>query len=100
MTSDRPTETKSAIIFGATGAVGKPLLAQLLSSTHHSNVHAFVRRPFKEASPFKEESRLQEHVIDFDKLIDVSEGSHSAHIVHTIKSIGASSVYITCELLA
>lgn len=86
---------KSAIIFGATGAVGKPLLSELLSSSHYSQIHAFVRRPFKEASDFKNEAKLQEHIIDFEKLIKETGDANTE--AQSIKNVDAEAVYITCK---
>jgi len=83
---------KSCIVFGATGAVGKPLIASLISSTFYSKVHAFVRTPFKDQSNFKDEAKLVEHIIDFDKLLkdDVEQ-------IQSIREVCAEAVYITCE---
>ena len=81
----------SAVIFGATGAVGKPLVSELVSSPHYSQIHAFVRRPFKADSPHKDEAKLIEHIIDFDKLVD-----NDTEQVKAIRDVGAEAVYITC----
>lgn len=80
---------KSAIILGATGATGKPLLTELLGSSHYDRVHAFVRRPFKADSPHKENDKLIEHAIDFDKLTDSQEGAQA------LRDVQAEAVYIT-----
>lgn len=85
----------NAIIFGATGAVGKPLLSELLKSPSYSQVHAFVRRPFKESSEYKNESKLQEHIIDFENLI--KETGDANPEAQSIKNVAAEAVYITCE---
>lgn len=51
-----------AIIIGATGAVGRDLLEQLLASEQYERVDAFVRRELK-----LQHDKLHVHVIDFDK---------------------------------
>ena len=84
---------KSAIIFGATGAVGKPVVAELVASPYYASVHAFVRRPFKAQSAYKDEAKLVEHIVDFDKLTEGSAGAQE------IKALGAEAVYITCGYL-
>jgi len=54
---------KSAILFGATGLVGSSVLKLLLDDSRYYQVHIYVRR----ATGMKH-SKLQEHVIDFEKL--------------------------------
>ena len=83
------TSTRSAIIFGATGAVGKPLLSELLKSSQYDQVHAFVRKPFKSESNHKEEAKLIEHLIDFEKLLEEQRGAEE------IRDVKAEDVYIT-----
>lgn len=51
-----------AIIIGATGAVGRDLLEQLLASENYERVDAFVRRPLD-----VQHDKLCVHVIDFEK---------------------------------
>lgn len=51
-----------AIIIGATGAVGRDLLEQLLASEKYEHVDAFVRRPLDLTH-----DKLHVHVIDFDQ---------------------------------
>lgn len=51
-----------AIIIGATGAVGRDLLEQLLASDKYERVDAFVRRPLN-----VQHDKLCVHVIDFEK---------------------------------
>lgn len=52
----------TAIILGATGAVGSDLLMQLLADPRYERVEAFVRRPLSVTN-----SKLSVHVIDFDQ---------------------------------
>lgn len=90
----------AAIIFGATGAVGKPLVAELIASSYYSKVHAVVRRPFKQESPHKDEAKLVEHVIDFENILKATsskDGGSSSDEVKAVRDIGAEAIYITCE---
>lgn len=52
-----------AIVIGATGAVGKDLVSQLLDDVQFDEVHIFVRR-----SVAIEHPKLYVHVVDFDQL--------------------------------
>ena len=52
---------KKALVIGATGAVGRDLVDQLLQDDAFESVVAFVRRPLAVESP-----KLTVHVIDFD----------------------------------
>ena len=52
-----------ALVIGATGAVGKDLVSQLLADDSFEAVEIFVRRPLAEAVPDK----LTVHVVDFDR---------------------------------
>ncbi|MFB2538551.1 MULTISPECIES: NAD(P)H-binding protein [unclassified Acinetobacter] len=54
---------KTALIIGASGATGKPLLEQLLNDDHFSQVIVFVRKnlPIQHA-------KLTQHIIDFDNV--------------------------------
>ena len=52
---------KRALVIGATGAVGRDLIDQLLQDDAFESVVAFVRRPLAVESP-----KLTVHVIDFD----------------------------------
>jgi uncharacterized protein YbjT (DUF2867 family) len=56
---------KTAIILGATGLVGKQLLKELLANYSFDTVKIFVRR-----STGIKHSKLNEHIIDFDKPAD------------------------------
>lgn len=52
-----------AIVLGATGAVGRDLVAQLLADSTFEEVHLFVRR---QPQGFDSE-RLHTHIVDFDQ---------------------------------
>jgi uncharacterized protein YbjT (DUF2867 family) len=58
----------AALIAGATGLVGKELLALLLASDASREVHSLVRKP----SALKH-AKLHSHVVDFSKLGTASE---------------------------
>ena len=51
-----------ALVIGATGAVGKDLVGQLLADDAFEKVDIFVRRPGGWNSP-----KLTTHLVDFDK---------------------------------
>ena len=53
----------TAIVIGATGAVGIDLVSQLMDDTRFEEVHIFVRRSVSIEHP-----KLRVHVVDFDKL--------------------------------
>lgn len=57
---------KTAIIIGATGLVGSKLLQQLLADEAFATVKIFVRKSTGINHP-----KLEEHIIDFDKFVDV-----------------------------
>ena len=50
-----------ALIIGATGAIGKDLVTQLLADDTYSEVHCFVRKPLALTHP-----KLHAHVVDFE----------------------------------
>ena len=51
-----------ALVIGATGAVGRDLVKQLLKDNVFERVTVFVRRPLGFENP-----KLSVHVIDFDR---------------------------------
>lgn len=59
---------KKALIIGATGLVGRRLLAGLLEEERYGTVYAIVRRPL-----VLEHQKLREIVCDFDRLEEVTE---------------------------
>ncbi|KAH7910060.1 hypothetical protein BJ138DRAFT_1153802 [Hygrophoropsis aurantiaca] len=63
------SKAQSALILGATGATGKHLLSQLLSSPHFSRVGEYGRRVSSlEGKEDAIKSKLEQKVIDFEKL--------------------------------
>jgi uncharacterized protein YbjT (DUF2867 family) len=63
MTTPAAAPPLTAMLAGASGLVGKELLALLCASAHYSAVHSLVRRASGRALP-----KLTEHVIDFEAL--------------------------------
>jgi oxidoreductase len=67
--------TKSALILGASGAVGKHLLREVLTSAHFSRVGEFGRRVTeKERLAGIDTSKLVQKTIDFEKLTEDDQG--------------------------
>jgi uncharacterized protein YbjT (DUF2867 family) len=60
--------SSSALILGSSGLVGSHLLALLLHSPHYATVRSLVRRPSGRVH-----GKLEEHLVDFDRLADVRE---------------------------
>lgn len=54
-----------ALVLGATGAVGRDVLAQLLADADYAQVDIFVRR-----APDIRHDKLNVHVVDFERLAD------------------------------
>jgi uncharacterized protein YbjT (DUF2867 family) len=59
------TAPRGALLAGATGLVGRSLLALLLESPRHAQVHALLRRP---APDLPAHPKLRTLVVDFDRL--------------------------------
>ncbi|MCI0706669.1 MAG: oxidoreductase [Ignavibacteriae bacterium] len=57
--------SKSALVFGATGLVGSHCASQLLASNDYSSIVVFTRSPLPLSHP-----KLTKHLIDFNKLDD------------------------------
>ncbi|KDN44512.1 hypothetical protein K437DRAFT_236506 [Tilletiaria anomala UBC 951] len=80
----------SAIIIGATGAVGKQLLAALLDAQTYTSVHAFGRRPTGVTH-----SKLTEHTLDFEKLYEEAQNNSDGEESKKLSEVGADSIFIT-----
>lgn len=72
-----------AVIIGATGAIGQCLLGELLSSKNISKVVSLGRRNATVLAEYsvdqkaeEESGRLEQHVIDFEKLSTETVGEH------------------------
>jgi oxidoreductase len=61
---------KSALIIGATGATGTPLLLELLNSSHYTRVGEFGRRlTALDSLPASAKDKLVQKPLDFEKLL-------------------------------
>jgi len=73
---------RSALILGATGAVGRHLLIELLASSEYSQVTELGRKvtTFQEGHQILGREKLKQKVIDFEKIDQegLSEGSYDA----------------------
>ncbi|SNX82386.1 uncharacterized protein MEPE_01092 [Melanopsichium pennsylvanicum] len=91
-----PTSARSsgtAVIIGASGAVGKPLLTTLLSSTSpYSTVYSFARRPHPSPPTSASNIAFKEVIVNFDKLHNGDESE-----VAKLSSISSevNAVFIT-----
>lgn len=77
---------ETALLLGATGAVGSEVLSSLIASPHYTTIHSFVRKP---SSTPSSDSRIIEHVVDFEKLCD-----GDASQAEKFKEVKADSVLI------
>jgi uncharacterized protein YbjT (DUF2867 family) len=62
-------ESRTAIVFGATGLVGHALVEELLKSELYNAIKIFVRNK----TEYSSERTIEEYVIDFSKLNEYSE---------------------------
>ena len=56
---------KTAVVIGASGLIGKSLVKKLLDDNSYKSVKVFVRRSTNISN-----SKLEEHIVDFDKITD------------------------------
>ena len=56
---------KTAVVIGASGLIGKSLVKKLLEDNRYKSVKVFVRRSINISN-----SKLVEHIVDFDKITD------------------------------
>ena len=56
---------KTAVVIGASGLIGRSLVRKLLEDSRYKSVKVFVRRSINISN-----SKLVEHIIDFDKITD------------------------------
>ena len=54
---------KVALVVGATGLVGKKLVAELVADSHFSKVIVLLRKPMNEQNP-----KIEQRLVDFDNL--------------------------------
>ncbi len=62
------SNSRKALIAGATGAVGRHLLSMLLSEPRYDEVHVLTRRPLAHSEP-----KLYVHEVDFEQLAGHAE---------------------------
>jgi len=61
-------DNKTALIIGATGLVGQQLVKQLLLDEHYQVVHVFVRKLMSLSIDADPQSKLVQHVVDFNNV--------------------------------
>lgn len=85
--------TRTALILGATGLVGKECIQQFAESPEFARVVALTRRPLRDAPNRKVES----HVVDFECLDEAQEHFRVSHVVcalgTTIKKAGSQASF-------
>jgi uncharacterized protein YbjT (DUF2867 family) len=83
---------RTALIAGATGLVGRALLARLLASEHYRSVHVLLRRP---PVDIKASSKLEIHQVDFARLPAAFPTVEDVFIAlgTTIKSAGSEAAF-------
>ena len=79
-------ESKTAIIAGASGLIGRSLIQKLLSSDQYGQVIALVR-----SSLGIQHEKLQEVKIDFDELLDISDFPQEDDVVCCLGTTQAKS---------
>jgi uncharacterized protein YbjT (DUF2867 family) len=62
-------DTRTAIVFGATGLVGTALLGELSNSSGYGMVRIFTRKK----TTFSDNEKVKEFIIDFNRLKDFAE---------------------------
>jgi len=97
MTSNRDI-IKIAVVFGATGLVGKELIKALLENKDFENITAVVRNPLVLTDPRLKQIKLS----DFSKLLDLRDrlkaGIFFCCIGTTIKTAGSKEEFARVDL--
>jgi uncharacterized protein YbjT (DUF2867 family) len=97
MTNHSDSE-KTAVVFGATGLVGKELTGQLCSGSDYEKVVTVVRKKLPNADPKVEQIQID----DFEILIDLKDrlkaSSFFCCIGTTIKSAGSREAFAKVDL--
>lgn len=98
MTSDQETKKKNAVVFGATGLIGKEIVKALLSDDLYERVTAVVRSPL--VLPDKKLSQVR--LTDFSKLPELKgklkSGSWFCCLGTTIKTAGSQEAFVKVDL--
>ncbi len=84
---------RSALVAGASGLVGRALVARLLTSNDYDRIHLLVRRPLGIAS-----GSIREHLADFDRLEDLAPAIGSVDVAFsclgtTIRKAGSKAAF-------
>ena len=89
---------KSAVVFGATGLVGKELIKALLENIDFENVTAVVRKQLVLTDPRLKQIKLS----DFSKLMDLRDklkaGTFFCCVGTTIKTAGSKEEFARVDL--
>jgi len=97
MTPETGTK-KSAVVFGATGLVGKELITALLENNDFERITAVVRNPLILTDPKLKQIKLTE----FSKLMDLKDklraGVYFCSIGTTIKTAGSKEAFARVDL--
>lgn len=84
--------SKTAIVIGATGLVGKELVQNLLKDKQYDKVKVFLRKQLLFANP-----RLEQEIIDFDKMKSFSDRINGDVVFcalgTTIKTAGSQEAF-------
>ncbi len=98
MTSEQGTKKKTAVVFGATGLIGKELVKTLLSDDSYEGVTVVVRSPLA----FPDSKLSQIRLTDFSKLSELKEQLKSASwfccLGTTIKTAGSREAFTKVDL--
>lgn len=91
------TQGKTAVVVGASGLVGRELVALLLKDTRYSQVTCLLRRPLPKQGYADPDNKLVPVVIDFEQL-DAYQGYFSANHVYcclgtTLKQAGSKAAF-------
>jgi len=94
----RPVLRKSAVVFGATGLVGRELLIELSENNDFERIVAVVRKQLAFANP-----RIEEvHLSDFSRMMDLKDklkaGVYFCCIGTTIKTAGSQEAFTKVDL--
>lgn len=86
---------KTALIFGATGLIGKFLVQEALKNPNYDHVIVLVRKPL-----FKAQAKLKEIVIDFEEPIHKNLIAHDVFcaIGTTLKKAGSKTAQTTIDV--
>jgi nucleoside-diphosphate-sugar epimerase len=96
---EKQTDTKkTAVVFGATGLVGKELTAHLCSGSDYERVLLVVRKKLSDTDPRVE----QYQIADFDRLMDLKDKLKAQAffccIGTTIKTAGSKEAFTKVDL--